>query len=119
LPNTGWGWSLFGIEWGFAILGIVTEFLDFRIKKYLTQILYLGMGWLAIIALPVFLSFLSPMGLFLLVCGGVLYTVGFVFFVLDRFFPAKTTWFSWHDVFHFFVLAGSASHIWLAFAYLF
>jgi len=62
----------------------------------------------------VLLSFLSETGLLLLIGGGVFYTIGFLFFVLDRYVPARP-WFSMHDIFHFFVLAGSASHFLLVF----
>lgn len=116
LPSQGWGWSLFGIEWGLALIGVVIQFFNFKFRKYLTQVLYLGMGWLAVIALPPLLSFLPKPGLVLLVAGGLFYTVGFVFFVLDRLYPWRS-WFTIHDIFHFFVLAGSASHVWLMFAY--
>ncbi|HEY4525836.1 MAG TPA: hemolysin III family protein [Candidatus Paceibacterota bacterium] len=114
IPSRGWGWSLFGVEWGLAVLGITMEFTGFRYKKYVAQVLYLGMGWLAVMAFPVLLSFLSETGLLLLIGGGVFYTIGFLFFVLDRYIPARP-WFSMHDIFHFFVLAGSASHFLLVF----
>ena len=117
MPDRAWGWSIFGVEWGLALFGIVTEFLNFKFKKYLTQILYLGMGWLAVLATPVLLTFLSKTGFVLLITGGIFYTVGFLFFALDRYIPARP-WFSMHDVFHFFVIAGSASHFLLVFRHI-
>lgn len=114
LPSRGWGWSLFGVEWGLAALGITLEFSGFKYKKYVAQALYLSMGWLALIAFPVILDSFSATGVGLLVGGGALYTLGFVFFVLDRFVPSQP-WFSMHDVFHFFVIAGSFSHFWMLF----
>ncbi len=114
LPSRSWGWSLFGVEWGLAVLGITLEFSGFKYKKYLSQALYLSMGWLALIALPVVLSSFSATAIGLLVGGGALYTLGFVFFVLDRFVPARP-WFRMHDIFHFLVIAGSFSHFWMLF----
>lgn len=72
------------------------------------------MGWSAVLATPVLLTFLSKTGFVLLISGGIFYTVGFLFFALDRYVPARP-WFSMHDVFHFFVIAGSASHFVLVF----
>lgn len=112
LPSRGWGWSLFGVEWGLAAVGMAMEFSGFKYKKYVSQTLYLGMGWLALIAFPAILDVFSPTAIGLLVGGGVLYTLGFVFFVLDRFVPGRP-WFSMHDVFHFLVMAGSFSHFWM------
>ena len=117
LPNHAWGWSLFGVEWGLATLGIVLECINLGYKKYWASALYLLMGWLALIALPVILGALSPTGFILLVGGGILYSLGFVFFALERHIP-RVLWFSMHDIFHFFVMAGSFSHFWLAYRYM-
>lgn len=96
----GLGWSLFGIVWGLAIAGVVFKF--FFVKKFivLSTILYVLMGWLIVIGIKPLISFLGTHGFALLVTGGVLYTVGSIFYVLQ-----KRPYF--HAIWHVFVLAAS------------
>ncbi|MDS4059771.1 MAG: hemolysin III family protein [Candidatus Contendobacter sp.] len=84
LLRGGWGWSLFGIEWGLAIIGVViVMFIDPPIG-WLLLLLYLSMGWLILIALRPLRVHLAPSGLMLLlVAGGVAYTIGVLFYVHD------------------------------------
>lgn len=107
----GLGWSLFGILWGLAALGIV--FKVFFVKKFLflSTIFYIGMGWIAIFALKPIINVLPTEGILLLILGGILYTVGTVFYVW-RSFPYH------HAVWHVFVLAGSLAHFLMIFIYL-
>lgn len=116
LPNSAWGWSLFGVEWGLATMGAILEFSGLKYRNYIAPALYLSMGWLAIIALPVLLSSFPPLGIFFLVAGGILYTLGFVCFVLDNFCP-RGRFFSFHDVFHLLVIGGSFSQFWFLLHY--
>jgi hemolysin III len=98
-----WGWSLFGVVWALAIIGILKE-LVFGRDKLPSVPLYVAMGWLgAIAAVPLFES-MSGEGLFWLVTGGVLYTAGILFYAND----AK--WRHAHGIWHLFVLGGSTSH---------
>lgn len=104
------GWTLFGIVWGMAVCGIV--FKMFFVKKFLflSTLLYILMGWLIVLAWEPLTSVLSGGGLSLLVWGGILYTVGCVFYVW-RGFPFH------HAVWHLFVLAGSMLHFFSVFWY--
>lgn len=100
-----WGWSLFGINWGLAVLGITQEYLlRKRLRtRIFSVVLYVLMGWLALIALPQLAHALPAAGLMWLVVGGMFYTVGIVFYALDDTLPHS------HGIWHLFVLAGSIS----------
>ena len=106
-----WGWSMFGIIWGLAIMGIIIKFLKFKGSLLLSTTLYLIMGWIIVIAINPLYENLSSEGLFWLVIGGIFYTIGTIFFAIDKIFPTQK-WYSLHDVFHIFVMLGSLSHFW-------
>jgi hemolysin III len=97
------GWTLFGVTWGFAVLGVIqaTFFLD-RLK-FFSLIAYLGMGWLIVAAFKPLIASLHLGGIIWLAAGGVCYTLGVVFYVTKR-IPYN------HAIWHLFVLAGSISH---------
>ncbi|MFD0674046.1 hemolysin III family protein [Cohnella sp. GCM10027633] len=97
------GWTLFGIVWGLAVAGVV--FKAFFTKKFLvlSTLFYVFMGWIILFAWHPLQALLQPGGIRLLVIGGVLYTVGSVFYIW-RGFPHH------HAVWHLFVLAGSVVH---------
>jgi len=99
-----WGWSIFGIIWGLAILGIVLESLPQKGRRVLPIIIYLIMGWLILIALNPLLQALPLAGFVWLLLGGIFYTIGIVFYVLDQ----RVRHF--HGIWHLFVLAGSIAH---------
>jgi hemolysin III len=98
-----WGWTLFGLIWGLAILGIVLKVVAMGRFRGLSLALYLGMGWLALVALRPLTAALAQGGLILLVLGGIAYTSGVLFYVRPR-LPYH------HAFWHAFVLAGSALH---------
>lgn len=100
----GWlGWTLFGVIWGLAIGG--TIFKCFFVKKYvlISTLLYVVMGWLIVLAWKPLVANLNSMSLMFLILGGVLYTVGSVFYVWRGFKYHHAVW-------HLFVLAGSILH---------
>ncbi len=98
------GWWLFGAIWSLAVLGIVLDALHRGGKRVVPLIIYLVMGWLIIFALDPLLAALPPAGFNWLLAGGILYSLGVVFFIADP-------WFPWaHGVWHLCVLAGSISH---------
>lgn len=98
-----WGWTLFGLIWGLAVGGIVYEFLFLGRYKWITLTIYLGMGWLALVAIKPMLT-MVPRGLFWwILAGGLFYTGGVPFYVRK-----KTRYY--HVLWHFFVLCGSACH---------
>jgi len=99
-----WGWSLFGSVWGLAILGIVQEIWLAKGLRIFSLILYVLMGWLAIVAVFPLIHALSWAGFLWLAAGGVVYTVGIAFYATDE------RWRYGHGVWHLFVLGGSACH---------
>lgn len=108
--NGPWGWSLFGVIWGLAIAGIV--FKMFFTGKYdrLSLLIYVFMGWLILIAIVPLVQNLSTMGLIWLLIGGISYSIGAVFYLLNR-LPFN------HAIFHFWVLGGSICHFFAVFWY--
>ena len=99
----GWGWALFGVVWGLAVLGIVLEAVAKQRVRVLSVFLYLGLGWLIAIAVKPLVQSVEPGGLVLLVAGGLAYSVGVVFYGWKR-LPYH------HAVWHLFVMAGSLFH---------
>ena len=116
IPQRGWGWSIFGIVWGLASLGIMAKLVKTNEKKWLSPILYIAMGWFIIIALPILIKTFSPIALFWLFLGGLLYTSGVIFFALEKLLPKKGL-VGMHEIFHLFVMGGSFSHFWFMFKY--
>lgn len=106
-----WGWSLFGVVWGLGIAGVVLKFwLAGKFRRTSTAI-YLGMGWIVIIAIKPMLEAVPAGGLWLLLAGGLCYTGGAVFYLWKR-LPYH------HAIWHLFVLAGSICHWASVFGYL-
>ncbi len=99
-----WGWSLFGAVWGLALLGIVQEIWLAKGARILSLVIYILMGWLAVIAISPLISALSWDGFIWLAAGGLFYTVGIIFYATDEKLRHG------HGVWHLFVLGGSACH---------
>jgi hemolysin III len=99
-----WGWTLFGIVWGLALLGILQEMLIARGARVLSVVIYLLMGWSALIAIEPLARALPGVGLAWVIAGGAIYTLGIVFYAFDTKLPHG------HGIWHFFVLGGSAAH---------
>ena len=116
VPQRGWGWSAFGVIWGLAIFGILLKIKWSTFPKILSPIIYLVMGWLLIVFYPI-LSSVPSIGLVWLFLGGVFYTLGTIFFALDKIIP-RNRWWGMHEIFHLFVLLGSFAHWWFVFKYL-
>ncbi|HPS29511.1 MAG TPA: hemolysin III family protein [bacterium] len=103
LLKGAWGWTLFGLAWGFAIAGIVYQAVFLNRFKWISISIYLGMGWLAVVAIQPLMA-VMPFGLFLwILAGGLFYTLGSAFYLIDniKFF---------HFVWHLFVIAGTVCH---------
>lgn len=98
-----WGWSLFGVIWGLALLGIIFQLTPLRRSKVLSLVLYIGMGWAVVVAAKPLLASVAPQGLLLLAAGGLAYTLGVVFYVWRK-LPHH------HAIWHIFVLSGSILH---------
>ena len=98
-----WGWSLFGVVWGLAIIGIIAKAILLPRFERTTSAIYVLMGWLIVIAIKEVVANVPPVGVTWLVVGGISYTVGVIFFL--------SQWRFAHAVWHLFVLVGSASHV--------
>ncbi len=98
-----WGWTLFGVEWALAVAGVV--FKSFAVGRFevASALVYLAQGWFVVVAAGPLVRALGWHGVLWLAAGGVAYTLGVVFFALDRLRYFHALW-------HLFVLAGSAFH---------
>lgn len=105
----GWGWGILTAEWLMAAVGIGMVLGGWSASNLVRTILYVAMGWLAVVAAVPVLHRLSTPSLLWMLGGGMLYSVGAVFFILNRpnFWPGK---FVAHDLWHCMVLGGSACH---------
>ncbi len=106
-----WGWTLFGLVWTLAALGITLKAFDRLSHPWLSTGLYLLMGWLVLIAAVPLVQRMAPAGLTLLVAGGLAYTMGVVFFMLDSRLRYA------HAVWHGFVVTGSGLHYFAVLGY--
>ena len=99
----GNGWALFGVVWGLAVVGVVFKtFMTHRLA-FLAPVLYIALGWLIVVDLEGLLSMVPIKGVLWLFAGGLCYTVGIVFYAIDR-IPYN------HAIWHLFVVAGSLCH---------
>ncbi len=99
-----WGWSLFGIIWSLAAIGMLQEIKPRSEARVMSLVIYAVMGWIVLVAIRPLLENLGIAGFVWLAAGGVLYTVGIVFFAFDGRFR------HWHGIWHLFVIAGSLMH---------
>ena len=99
-----WGWSLFGVVWGLAVSGMIMDSFSKKGRRILPVWIYVLMGWLCITAIKPLFESLSFEGFMWLLSGGLFYTVGIVFYALEKRSPY------YHTVWHLFVLAGSTTH---------
>lgn len=105
------GIVLLTIVWSIAITGILIKAFWVYCPKWVSSILYIGMGWTCILALPQILQALSPAAFGWLLAGGIMYTVGGVIYALKlSIFNNRHKYFGSHEIFHLFVMAGSACH---------
>ena len=104
-----WGWSLFGIVWSLALAGVVVKICFAHIPAWASAVLYVGLGWIAVLAIGPLAHAIPPRGLMWLFGGGLAYTAGAVIYALERPNPYPQV-FGHHEIFHIFVLAGSVLH---------
>ena len=95
------GWTLFGIIWGLAIAGVLFKVFFIHRYEFVSLIFYIVMGWLIVIAIKPLIQVLTMPGFMLLLSGGLLYTIGSVFYAWRK-LPYN------HAIWHVFVIAGSA-----------
>lgn len=99
-----WGWSLFGVVWGLAVIGMLQEIKPRSEARILSIIIYALMGWIVLVAVKPLLQTLGTAGFAWLAAGGACYTIGIIFFAYDSRFR------HWHGIWHLFVIAGSLLH---------
>lgn len=101
--RAGSGWLLFGVAWGLAIGGMVFKSLMTHRLRFLAPVFYLAFGWLILVDIEGLLTTVPPGGVAYLAAGGIAYTVGVLFYAIDR-IPFN------HAIWHLFVIAGSTCH---------
>ncbi len=107
----GLGWVLFGLIWGLALIGMIIDSLPNRGRRLIPLAIYAVMGWLCLIAIKPLYHALTADGFYWLLAGGLCYSGGIVFFVLDE----RVRHF--HGIWHLCVLAGSCCHYWAILRY--
>jgi hemolysin III len=105
------GWTIFGLVWGFAIVGIFLKVFFTGRFKLLSTLCYLGMGWFIVFAIKPLIDTLPALGMTWLLVGGLFYTLGSIFYLWKK-IPYN------HAIWHLFVLAGSISHFIAVFFYI-
>ena len=110
------GIILLAIVWSFAIAGILIKAFWVYCPKWVSSVLYIGMGWTCVLAFTQLLNSLSPAAFVWLLAGGIIYTVGGVIYALKLpIFNNKHKYFGSHEIFHLFVMGGSLCHMILMF----
>lgn len=106
------GLLLLGLIWGIAIVGIVIKLVWIQCPKWFSSVLYIAMGWLCVLTFGKLLSNLSMEAFLWLLTGGIIYTIGGVIYSLKLpLFNEKHKNFGTHEIFHLFVMGGSACHL--------
>ena len=113
------GIILLSLVWGIAILGILLKAFWVFCPKWVSSILYIGMGWTCVLAFTQILNSMSRAAFLWLLAGGIIYTIGGVIYALKLpVFDNKHKNFGSHEIFHLFVMGGSACHFVVMYAYL-
>jgi len=117
IPLRGaWGWSLFGSIWGLATLGIFLKIFWLNAPRWFYTMVYILMGWLAIVGIWPIIHVLQPGGIVWLLIGGIFYTMGGLIYAVKKPDPWPD-FIGFHEIFHVFVMMGSFSHFWLMYKY--
>ena len=115
-----WGWSIFGVVWGFAVLGTILTSIWIKAPRALTTSIYIAMGWFVIIAIYPLVKVFSDAGLLYsllwLLAGGIFYTIGGLIYGL-KWPKINFKHFGFHEIFHIFVMLGSACQYWFILKY--
>ncbi len=105
------GWTVFGVVWGFAMIGIVLKIFFAGRFNIVSTLCYLGMGWFIVFAIKPLIATVPALGMTWLLVGGLFYTLGSIFYLWKK-IPYN------HAIWHLFVLAGSISHFIAVFFYI-
>ncbi|MCF2667961.1 MULTISPECIES: PAQR family membrane homeostasis protein TrhA [Lachnospiraceae] len=112
------GIILLSIVWGIAIVGILIKAFWVYCPKWVSSVLYIGMGWTCVLAFTQLLNSMSPAAFGWLLAGGIIYTVGGVIYALKLpLFNSRHKYFGSHEIFHLFVMGGSACHFIVMYAF--
>jgi hemolysin III len=111
------GWSMFAAVWGIAFLGTIFKLFWINAPRLVSTLIYIGMGWLAVLGAGPIIRILEHGALFWLVAGGVFYSIGALIYASKKpdIFPS---WLGFHEVFHIFVMMGSSAHFWVIYRYI-
>ena len=110
------GWILLIVAWSVAFLGFLMKIFWMNAPQWISSGLYVGMGWMSVFEIKSLSSALPPQGLFWLAAGGIIYTIGAFIYGLEK--PRlNISWFGSHELFHLFVIAGTASHYIMVYRY--
>ncbi len=113
------GIILLSIVWGIAIVGILIKAFWVYCPKWVSSVLYIGMGWTCVLAFTQILNNMSPAAFGWLLAGGIIYTVGGIIYALKLpIFNSRHKNFGSHEIFHLFVMGGSACHFVVMYAFL-
>ena len=113
------GITLLSLVWGIAIAGILIKAFWVFCPKWVSSILYIGMGWVCVLAFTQILNSMSAAAFGWLLAGGIIYTIGGVIYALKLpIFNSRHKNFGSHEIFHLFVMGGSACHFVVMYAYL-
>jgi hemolysin III len=113
----GWQVGLLGLVWGLAFLGVLLKLLWMDAPRWLSVTLYLGIGWVAVVAAPALLRSVPAGGIVWVLAGGLIYSAGALVYGLRRPNPVPGV-FGFHELWHLFVMAGSACHFWAVLRYI-
>lgn len=112
------GITLLSIVWGIAIVGILIKAFWVYCPKWVSSVLYIGMGWTCVLAITKILDALSPAAFGWLLAGGIIYTIGGIIYALKLpIFNSRHKNFGSHEIFHLFVMGGSACHFIFMYAF--
>jgi hemolysin III len=114
--RSSFGWTMLIGVWSIAVLGVAFKIFWIHCPRSISTLLYVSMGWIAILGIRPMLRILEPWALFWLVSGGVLYSIGAVIYACKKPNPIPR-WFGFHEIFHVFVILGSFSHFWAIYKY--
>ena len=113
------GLVLLGIVWGIALIGILIKAFWVYCPKWVSSVLYIGMGWTCVLAFGQISHAMSPAGFGWLLAGGIIYTVGGIIYALKlSVFNNRHKYFGSHEIFHLFVMGGSLCHYIVMYAYI-
>ena len=112
------GSLLLSIVWGIALVGILLKAFWVYCPRWISSVLYIGMGWTCVLAFTQILNSMSAAAFGWLLAGGIIYTVGGVIYALKLpLFNSRHRYFGTHEIFHLFVMGGSACHFIVMYAF--